>query len=196
MSALAAELGISIANKFLHLDASAAKAMAERTSIPNRVKHMAIRFLFLQQMVKEKQIVLRKVPGEKNRADLMTKPVTRSVLEKLRPSLGLAVAVASAALPLVEGTTPALEPGVLQEVLQHTSVYAIQVAISWPSALMGAMTMLTVIASCLVIFRFHKKKRSSNTVEKMVQGPVTHTSLKHSGEPGRFVPLGESSWGA
>ena len=96
MSALAAELDISITNKFLHLDASAAKAMTERTSIPNRVKHMAIRFLFLQQMVKEKQIVLRKVPGEKNRADLMTKPVTRGVLEQLRPHLGLAVL----ALPL------------------------------------------------------------------------------------------------
>ena len=60
---------------------------------------MAIRFLFLQQMVKEKAIFLDKVPGEKNRADFLTKPATRSVLEKLRPSLGLAVAVASAALP-------------------------------------------------------------------------------------------------
>ena len=118
------------------------------------------------------------------------------MLEKLRPSLGLAVVVASAAFPLVEGTIPALEPGVLQQVLQHTSVYAIQVAISWPSALMGAMTMLTVIASCLVIFSFHEKKKSIVTVKKSVQGPATHTGLKHSGETGRFMPHDESSWGA
>ena len=101
MAALAKELGIAVDSNQLHLDASTAKEMAERTSIPNRVKYMAIRFLFLQQMVKEKAIFLNKVTGEKNRVYLLTKPVTRSVLEKLRPSLGLAVAVASAALPLV-----------------------------------------------------------------------------------------------
>ena len=60
--------------------------------------------------------------------------------------------------PLWKGQLRPIGPGVLQEVLQHTSVYAIQVAISWPSALMGAMTMLTVIASCLVIFCFHEKE--------------------------------------
>ena len=75
--------------------------MAERTSI---------RLLFLHQMVKEKAIFLNKVSGEKNRADLLTKPVTRMALEKLRPSLGLAVAAASAAFPLWKGQLRPLIP--------------------------------------------------------------------------------------
>ena len=191
VAALAKELGIAVGSNQLHLDASAAKAMAERTSIPNRVKHMAIRFLFLQQMVKEKQIMLRKVPGEKNRADLMTKPVTRGVLEKLRPHLGLAVL----ALPLVEGASPLEE-----DILQHAVVYAVKLAINWPSALMGAITMLAVIIGCYVVFKLKLNSDTAGTEkkEKSVQGPVTHTGLRHGGEalPGRFLPLNDSSWGA
>ena len=51
----------------------------------------------------------------------------------------------------------------VQCVLQHTVVYAVKLAINWPSALMGAITMLAVIIGCFVLF---KLKQNPDTAEE------------------------------
>ena len=66
VQALAREMGLHCGDLVMMTDASAAKAIAERSSMPTRVKHMAIRYLFLQQLVREKRIHLLKVPSGKN----------------------------------------------------------------------------------------------------------------------------------
>ena len=103
VEALALEMGMQVGGVVLLTDASAAKAMAEKSSIPNRVKHMMIRYLFLQQLVRERRIALQKVGTEENRADLMTKAVTAPILEKLRGSLGLRVLALAVAAPGAQG---------------------------------------------------------------------------------------------
>ena len=103
VEALALEMGMQVGGVVLLTDASAAKAMAEKSSIPNRVKHMMIRYLFLQQLLRERRIALQKVGTEDNRADLMTKAVTAPILEKLRGSLGLKILALAVAAPGAEG---------------------------------------------------------------------------------------------
>jgi len=86
--------------------------------------------------------------------------------------------------------------------MQHAVVYAVKLAIKWPSALVGAFTMLAVIIGWFVLFKLKLNTDTAGTAtkEKSVQGPVTHTGLRHGegGEAlsGRFLPLNDSSWGA
>eukprot|EP00974_Lingulodinium_polyedra_P038303 3671322-Lingulodinium_polyedra.AAC.1 len=54
-----------------------------------RVKHIDTRVAFIQDRVEAKTLKIMRVPGVENPADLLTKYVTREVLERLRPSLGL-----------------------------------------------------------------------------------------------------------
>ena len=60
--------------------------------------------------------------------------------------------------------------------------------------------MLAVIIGCFVLYKLKLNTDTAGTAtkEKSVQGPVTHTGLRHGGEAltGRFLPLNDSSWGA
>ena len=72
---------------YLHLDSSSAKAMINRDGV-GAVKHLDVRALWLQQEREKNGLKVRKVPGERNPADLGTKPhrCTVRVLEAaLRP---------------------------------------------------------------------------------------------------------------
>ena len=55
--ALINELGLGIKRIHLSVDASAANAMSERTSVPTRAKHMSVSFLYLQQLVRTKDVI-------------------------------------------------------------------------------------------------------------------------------------------
>ena len=59
----------------VHVDASAAKAMASRQGI-GKVRHLEVRFLWLQEMVKQGRVKLAKVWGKANPADALTKPMS------------------------------------------------------------------------------------------------------------------------
>ena len=54
------------------IDSSAAKAIASRVGL-GRVRHMEVKFLWLQEVVKAKRVVLKKVAGTRNPADALTK---------------------------------------------------------------------------------------------------------------------------
>ena len=114
VEALALEMGMQVGGVVLLTDASVAKAMAEKSSIPNRVKHMMIRYLFLQQLLRERRIALQKVGTEDNRADLMTKAVTAPILEKLPRQFGLEDSGAS------RGSARSRRADVAREGLEHS----------------------------------------------------------------------------
>ena len=59
----------------LWVDASAAKAMAERRGV-GKTRHIQARYLWLQDKVSEKALTIKKVDGERNVSDLMTKVMT------------------------------------------------------------------------------------------------------------------------
>ena len=81
IQALAADLGWAVRIR-LCVDSSAAKAMASRSGV-GRVRHMEVRFLWPQDVVKRKRLELKKICGKKNPADVMTKPLSHSVVRDL-----------------------------------------------------------------------------------------------------------------
>jgi hypothetical protein len=60
--------------------------MCHRTGV-GRVKHLDVRFLLVQLLLRQKQFEIRRVPGTANPSDLLTKNVSREVLERLRSGL-------------------------------------------------------------------------------------------------------------
>ena len=57
----------------LHVDSSAAKSIASRVGL-GRVRHLEVKFLWLQAVVRDRRLEVRKVQGTENPADVLTKP--------------------------------------------------------------------------------------------------------------------------
>ena len=66
----------------LHTDSTAARAMALRSG-PGRVKHVDLKMMFIQELVKKKIVDVRKIGTLNNPADLLTKAVDQVILERL-----------------------------------------------------------------------------------------------------------------
>ena len=72
----------------LSCDSSAARAFAARRGL-GRMRHIETRMLWLQSQVLARNIVLIKVPGEENPADLMTKYLTEGEVRRHLSTLGM-----------------------------------------------------------------------------------------------------------
>ena len=81
LQTLARDLGWSLGLR-LFVDSSAAKAIASRKGL-GKVRHLEVRHLWLQQAVRQKKVVLRKVLGKENPSDLLTKGLSIIGIEKL-----------------------------------------------------------------------------------------------------------------
>jgi len=57
----------------LWVDSSAAKSISSRIGL-GRVRHLEVEFLWLQEVVRDKRLEVRKVHGLQNPADILTKP--------------------------------------------------------------------------------------------------------------------------
>jgi len=57
----------------LWVDSSAAKSIASRVGL-GRVRHLEVKFLWLQEVVRDRRLEVRKVHGAENPADVLTKP--------------------------------------------------------------------------------------------------------------------------
>ena len=82
---VATELGIQLGGGGLVLktDSEAAKSFVSRRGL-GRMRHIEVRELWLQEEVRSGKVVVRKVEGSKNPADLMTKFLRRvEVIDKL-----------------------------------------------------------------------------------------------------------------
>ncbi len=73
----------------IHTDSTAAKSMASRFGTTRRTRHIDLRFLYLQNLVKLGTIRINKIPGAQNPADILTKYVTAEVLNRHTEHLGL-----------------------------------------------------------------------------------------------------------
>jgi hypothetical protein len=74
----------------LWVDSSAAKSIASRVGL-GRVRHLEVKFLWLQQTVKDKRVSIHKVRGDSNPADALTKPKNFKEVEKLLKMVGVDV---------------------------------------------------------------------------------------------------------
>jgi len=66
----------------LLVDSSAAKSIASRTGL-GKLRHLGIKFLWLQEAVRRKKVVLSKVRGDINPADVLTKPKSLDDMKQL-----------------------------------------------------------------------------------------------------------------
>ena len=71
----------------LHSDSSAAIGISQRRGL-GKVKHMHTQYLWVQKRIRNKDFAFHKVSTDKNRADLMTKCLSRPVVDKFTETLG------------------------------------------------------------------------------------------------------------
>ena len=84
---LLAEQGLEV-NLAVVTDSSAAKTMVQRVGV-GRVRHIEVRFLWVQEEQRKGNVEVRKTLGAENVADLGTKPVTKETLARLMLKLPL-----------------------------------------------------------------------------------------------------------
>ncbi len=80
MDVLCRDLGLKVSLR-ISTDPSAAKRIGSRKGV-GKVRHLDVRELWLRERVSRGDTVLRKVPGVENLADILTKHVPRSCLDK------------------------------------------------------------------------------------------------------------------
>ena len=73
---------------YLHLDASAAKGIAQRVGL-GKLRHLEVSQLWIQHKVASGSIIIRKVPGQDNIADALTKYLAGPDLERHVKNAGL-----------------------------------------------------------------------------------------------------------
>eukprot|EP00973_Karenia_brevis_P069001 9591646-Karenia_brevis.AAC.1 len=87
MRSLAEDVGIRLSIT-IHTDSSAAKGITERSGI-GRVRHLDVADLWVQDRVRSKEIRIRKIAGTENPPDILTKHVSREVLDYHVSGIGL-----------------------------------------------------------------------------------------------------------
>ena len=78
---LLADLGITPQSCLLHTDSSAALGVANRTGL-GKLRHLAVHLLWLQQKTNTGEIIMKKVAGTLNPADILTKHVPQDTLHR------------------------------------------------------------------------------------------------------------------
>ena len=68
-------------------DSSAAKSIASRAGI-GKIRHLDVRWLWLQHAVKMKLLTCLKIPGEENPSDILTKPKNLVEIVRLGSKVG------------------------------------------------------------------------------------------------------------
>ena len=86
MISLARDLGVEL-NCTIHSGASAALGIVQRQGI-GKMRHLNVRYLWLQGRVRNKDIEVNKVAGQDNPADLMTKHLAAADMTKHLVHLG------------------------------------------------------------------------------------------------------------
>ena len=87
MRAMYADFGHEV-KLVVNTDASTAKAIAMRKGL-GKVRHMAVHLLWLQERVALNDIAIHKILGSSNPSDILTKYVSRDLLDKFLKFMSL-----------------------------------------------------------------------------------------------------------
>jgi hypothetical protein len=80
------DLGVE-SDVILRTDSSGAKAFAERRGL-GQLRHISVRYIWLQDRLTAKHLAIRKIRGEDNSADVLTKALSQEVHERWLRELG------------------------------------------------------------------------------------------------------------
>ena len=86
MQSKMADLGVTTHVR-VWTDSNAAKAIASRRGL-SKTRHVELRYLWLQEMTKSGRVKMRRIPGEKNLADHLTKKKAWHQIETLIRRVG------------------------------------------------------------------------------------------------------------
>ena len=89
LQALAADLGVSLKLDVL-TDATAAIGICRRRGL-GRIRHLHVADLWVQDRLRKNDFSLTKIPGACNPADILTKHVSRDIMQKHMEFMGLIV---------------------------------------------------------------------------------------------------------
>ena len=81
MQALGADLGMDLKVR-IWTDSTTGKSIASRRGL-GKLRHVELRWLWVQEVIKAGRIEVRKVKGEDNVADHLTKPITKEIMKKM-----------------------------------------------------------------------------------------------------------------
>ena len=81
MITLLGDFGCQNAKVRVGMDASAAIGMAQRTGL-NKVRHVEVDVLWIQEQVARRMLPITKIPGPRNPSDLCTKNVSVALMEQ------------------------------------------------------------------------------------------------------------------
>ena len=88
VSTLLKDLGETSSSIRMHVDATAAKGIIER-KVLNKLRHIDLDVLWLQEQEARKLLPIHKVLGTENIADLMTKNLNAATIDKYIAMMGL-----------------------------------------------------------------------------------------------------------
>ena len=89
MQSFLEELGQNYGKSTLHCDSQSAIHLAKNPVYHARTKHIQVRYHFIRSVLEDGVLVLEKIPGSKNPADMLTKSVTIDKLKLCSASVGL-----------------------------------------------------------------------------------------------------------
>ena len=95
IQAISRDLGLELSVR-IWTDSEACNGICHRTGL-GKVKHLDVQLLWLQDAVRRNRVRVGKVRGDKNPADLMTKHLSRVLIEKNLERLGYVRWVSKAA---------------------------------------------------------------------------------------------------
>ena len=75
--------------KEIFTDSSAAKSIAMSFGTSRKTRHIQLKYLFMQDLIRSNIVKLKKVPGDLNPADVLTKHVKLDVLRRHLQRVGL-----------------------------------------------------------------------------------------------------------
>ena len=81
LQSLAVDLGWQFKVR-LWTDSSSGKAVASRRGL-GKIRHMEVKYLWLQETVRRHRLVMKKIPGKENAADILTKPLSKDEMARL-----------------------------------------------------------------------------------------------------------------
>ena len=83
------ELGKKQEMGILHSDSQSATFFAKNLAFHSKSKHIQTKYHFIRYLVEDKLVMLEKICGSKNPADMLTKGVTIEKLKLCAASIGL-----------------------------------------------------------------------------------------------------------
>ena len=89
LQGLLTELGFKHEKNVLHSDSQSAIHLAKNSAFHSRTKHIELRYHFIRSLLEDDVLILEKIQGSKNPADMLTKVMTIDKLKLCSTSVGL-----------------------------------------------------------------------------------------------------------